>query len=163
MRSFLFTLCLVLGACNGWEPVYVTTKDTASPEALLGQIHLEPVYNVPGHNLYNNLLDQLAKFDHSALKKYLLTYSIEISSRNQTTFTDGSASVIMKSYNVHYALHHGRKTQTFTSSTIATTSHDNSPYSNLELDQKADEQAMSVLASTMLRRLAVFLRNHPQW
>ncbi|NQY82233.1 MAG: hypothetical protein HRT36_04240, partial [Alphaproteobacteria bacterium] len=153
----------LLSACSGWQTVHVNRPDMTKPDSRLGQIEINLVYSVLGQDLYNALLDRQAKYMTSAPKQYRLGFAITSTSRNQTYFTDGSASVTLKRYTSNYTLYHGGNSQNFSSTTATTISQDNAPFNNTELEKKADQQAMTVLAHAMIKQLAVFLRQHPEW
>lgn len=159
----LLIFSFALTACSGWQPVYLDHNNQVAPDVRLGQISINPTYSINGQNLYNALLDQWAKFPQKTEKPYQLSFSTSVSNQDQTSFTDGTASLTLKRYTVNYTLRHGDKQKHFTSATATSVSQDNSPYNNTVLNEKADQQAMSVLAQSMSKRIAVFLRNHPQW
>ena len=164
MRTLaLLILSFALTACGGWKPVHVNQNNQIAPDSRLGQIDIASVYSINGQNMYNALLDQFAKFPQKAEKPYRLSFSTSISSQSQTRFTDGTASLTLKRYTARYTLSHGSKKKSFTSSTATSVSQDNSPYNNTVLNEKADQQAMNVLAQAISKRIAVFLRKNPQW
>lgn len=156
----LVLLSCVLTACGGWQPVY---DNPIAPDKRLGQIDITADYSLNGQDLYNALLDQFAKFPQNTQKIYQLRFSTSITSQNQTKFTDGSASLTLKRYTTKYTLKRGDQQKHFTSTTATSVSQDNSPYNNEVLNSKADQQAMNVLAQAISKRIAVFLRNNPQW
>lgn len=155
--------CLILNSCGGWQPVHTNHKNQVAPDIRLGQINIDPVYTINGQNLYNALLDQFAKFPQKTEKKYKLSFSTTTTNQRQTSFTDGSASLTLKRHIASYTLSHGDQKQNFTSTTASSISQDNSPYNNAVLNEKADQQAMEVLAQAISKRIAIFLRNNPQW
>lgn len=164
MRFFSFLLlCFAITACGGWQPVHVDSDNQVAPDSRLGQVDIASVYSINGQNLYNALLDTFAKFPQKAEKNYRLTFSTATKVYSQASFTDGSASLTRKRYTANYTLRHGNQSQSFISTTATSVSQDNSPYNNTVLNQKADEQAMNVLAHAMSKRIAVFLRKNPQW
>lgn len=163
IRFFSFLLLFALTACGGWQPVHVNSDNEVAPDSRLGQVDIRSAYSIDGQNLYNALRDTFAKFPQKAEKNYKLAFSTATKSYSQASFTDGSASLTRKRYTANYTLSHGDQSQSFTSTTATSVSQDNSPYNNTVLNQKADEQAMNVLAHAMSKRIAVFLRKNPQW
>lgn len=162
MKRLLFmTGFLVLSACGGWQTLYGTGHDETTL-VQLGQIRVEPVYSVLGQELYGSLQDELQKFPRQA-EKYRLDFTVGHRDRVLAIGADGSPSQVLRYYTSEYRLKIGSKSKEFSTMVSFTLPQDSSPYAVATDHQEVDREAQGVLATRMVRQLALFFDSEPSW
>jgi LPS-assembly lipoprotein len=150
-----------LSGC-GWQPLYgragASTDGNAGPE--LSQVHIQPIANRVGQNLYNMLRDRMNPEGPPAEPKYDLAVDLtqsavrELIQPNQTTTR--SAVTFFANFQLY---EHGKKEPVFKGQARATTTYDvlNDPYASVISANDASKRGAQSLADEISNRLAVFL------
>jgi LPS-assembly lipoprotein len=157
----LVLLFPVLAGC-GWQPLYgragASTDGNAAPA--LSEVHIQPIANRVGQDLYNMLRDRMNPGGTPADPKYDLAIDVsqsavqEIIQPNQTT-----SRIALTLFANFQLLERGKKTPVFKGQSRSTTTYDvlADPYASVVSASDASRRGAQSLADDISNRLAVFL------
>ena len=151
----------VLAGC-GWQPLYgrasATADGNAAPE--LSQVHIRPIANRVGQNLYNLLRDRMNPGGAPSDSRYDLAVNLsqsavqELIQPNQTTAR--TALTLFADFQLY---ERGKQAPVFKGQARATTTYDAlaDPYASVVSASDAQRRGAQSLADEISNRLAVFL------
>jgi LPS-assembly lipoprotein len=157
---------LALAGC-GWQPLYGRSSATgaggnAGPE--LAQVHIQPIADRVGQNLYNMLRDRMNPQGVPADPRYDLVIKLRETNTQQLIQQDQTASRINSTLNAEFQLfRRGQQGAIMTGQSRATTTYDlisTDPYASTVSANDAKRRAAQSLADDISNRLAVYLA-HP--
>jgi LPS-assembly lipoprotein len=165
-RATLACLALLTLAGCGWQPLYGRVSDgsggtvggNAGPA--LATVHVAPIANRVGQNLYNALRDRLNPGGAPTEPHYDLVIRIAESTDQPLVLEDQTATRINLTLNATYLLYQrGTRTPVFQGTSRATTSYDllNDEYASIQSADDAHRRGALTLADDISERLAVFL------
>jgi LPS-assembly lipoprotein len=149
-----------LAGC-GWQPLYGKIDDTGGNAGeALSNVHVLPIANRTGQNLYNALRDRINPRGVPAQPQYDLVVTINENSVPMLILEDQTASRINLTLYANYALYQrGNKTPIYQGQSQVTTSYDllSNFYSTVVSQSDAERRGAQNLAGDISDRLAVFL------
>jgi LPS-assembly lipoprotein len=153
-------LALSLAGC-GWQPLYGKVGDSGgnAGEALAG-VHILPIADRTGQNLYNALRDRMNPQGVPADPQYDLVIRMSERSDQMLILEDQTASRINLTLFANYILYQrGNKTPVLQGQSQVTTSYDllNNFYSSVVSEADAHRRGAQNLADDIANRLAVFM------
>ena len=156
-----------LAAC-GWHPLYGqvsngsggTAGGNAGPR--LASVHIVPIADRVGQNLYNALRDRLNPGGAPAEPQYDLVVQIVEHTQQMLIQQDQTASRVDLTLDATYALYQrGNRTPVFQGQSRATTTYDllnnNVEYASVQSTDDAHRRGAQALADDIATQVAVFL------
>ena len=160
----LLTSLSALGGC-GWQPLYGkigtgggAVGGNAGPQ--LASVHIAPIADRVGQQLYNALRDRLNPGGAPASPHYDLVIRLEEHTQQLLVLEDQTATRIDLTLNANYFLYQrGNKTPVFQGHSRATTSYDllNDEYATIQSTDDAHRRGALTLADDITTQVAVFL------
>jgi LPS-assembly lipoprotein len=153
-------LALSLAGC-GWQPLYGKVGDSGGNAGEeLASVHILPIADRTGQNLYNALRDRMNPRGVPAQPQYDLVIRMSERSVQMLILEDQTASRINLTLFANYALYQrGNKTPILQGQSQITTSYDllANFYSSVTSEADAHRRCAQNLADDISNRLAVFL------
>jgi len=161
----LAALLLLLAGC-GWQPLYGHNSagqgGNAAPQ--LAQVHIQPIADRVGQELYNMLRDRMNPQGVPAEPQYDLIVTLRQTATQELIQQDQTASRVDITLFADYKLFpRGQQTSIFAAQARSTTAYDllNDPYSSVVSADDAKRRGAQSLADDISNRLAVFLAQAP--
>jgi LPS-assembly lipoprotein len=156
----LFLLATGLAGC-GWQPLYGKIDGTGGDAAeSLSQVHILPIADRTGQNLYNALRDRMNPQGVPAKPQYDLVVNLSERSDQLLILEDQTASRINLTVFADFRLYQrGNKNPVFAGRSQVTTSYDllNDPFATVTSEADAHRRAAQSLADEISNRLAVYV------
>jgi LPS-assembly lipoprotein len=156
----LVILALSLAGC-GWQPLYGKIDDSGGNAGEeLASVHILPIADRTGQNLYNALRDRMNPRGVPAQPQYDLVIRMSERSEQMLILEDQTASRINLTLYANYTLYQrGNKTPILQGQSQITTSYDYLAnfYSTVTSEADAHRRGARNLADDISNRLAVFL------
>ena len=163
-RCFALAGLLGLAGC-GWQPLYGRVDagggavgGNAGPE--LAKVHIAPIADRVGQNLYNALRDRLNPGGAPADPHYDLVIRLEERTQQLLVLEDQTATRINLTLNATYYLYkRGTRTPVYQGQSRATTSYDllDDEFATIQSTDDAHRRGALSLADDIATQLAVFL------
>ena len=164
-RTFVFASLSTLAGC-GWQPLYGRVDNggggsiggNAGPQ--LATVHILPIAERTGQNLYNALRDRLNPGGPPTSPRYDLSIRISERTTQPLVLSDQTASRIDLTLTAAYALYQrGNSAPVYQGSSRATTSYDllDDEFATLQSADDAHRRGALSLADDITTQLAVFL------
>ena len=164
-RTFVFACLSTLAGC-GWQPLYGRVDNgsggsigaNAGPQ--LATVHILPIADRTGQNLYNALRDRLNPGGPPTSPHYDLSIRISERTTQPLVLSDQTASRIDLTLTATYALYQrGNSAPVYRGSSRATTSYDllDDEFATLQSTDDAHRRGALSLADDITTQLAVFL------
>jgi LPS-assembly lipoprotein len=151
---------LALSAC-GWQPLYGrvgSTGGNAAPQ--LAAVHILPIADRTGQNLYNALRDRINPSGAPAEPHYDLVIHLSERTEQMLVLQDQTASRTNLTLNATFQLYQrGNSKPVLQGTSRATTSYDllNDEFATLQSTNDARRRGALTLADDIATQLAVFL------
>ena len=151
---------LALSAC-GWQPLYGrvgSTGGNAAPQ--LAEVHILPIADRTGQNLYNALRDRMNPAGAPAEPHYDLVIHISERSEQMLILQDQTASRTNLTLSASFLLYQrGNSKPVLQGTSRATTSYDllNDEFATIQSTNDARRRGALTLADDIATQLAVFL------
>ncbi|MFI5017020.1 MAG: LPS assembly lipoprotein LptE [Dongiales bacterium] len=163
----LVALTAPLAGC-GWQPLYGVTKDTGaagSAAQQMSQIHINPIADRVGQQLYNTLRDRMNPQGVPQNPTYDLIVTLRQSGAQSLINPDQTAARIDLTFYADYNLYRrdAPGVSVFHGQSRNTTSYDllNDPYASVVSADDAKRRGAQSLADDIANRLATYL-SQPQ-
>jgi LPS-assembly lipoprotein len=157
----LTALLLLLAGC-GWQPLYghdaSSQGGNAAPQ--LAQVHIQPIADRVGQQLYNLLRDRMNPQGVPADPQYDLIVTLRQSATQELIQQDQTASRITITLTAEYKLIvRGQEAPVFNGQARATTAYDllDDPYASVVSAEDAKRRGAKSLADEISNRVAVYL------
>jgi LPS-assembly lipoprotein len=164
LPGLAFVALLALSAC-GWQPLYgkVNTADgavggNAAPK--LASVHILPIADRTGQNLYNELRDRINPAGSPADPQFDLVIHLQERTEQLLILQDQTASRTNLTLNASFQLYQrGNATPVLQGTSRTTTSYDllNDEFATIQSTNEARRRGASSLADDIATQLAVFL------
>lgn len=164
-RAFAFLALFALTGC-GWQPLYGQVSSAngemvgANAGPQLASVHIAPIANRVGQNLYNALRDRLNPGGAPTDPHYDLVIHIDEHTAQPLILEDQTASRIDLTLNATYLLYQrGKRTPVFQGHSRATTSYDllTDEFATIQSTDDAHRRGALALADDIATQVAVFL------
>jgi LPS-assembly lipoprotein len=163
--TLVFAALLALAGC-GWEPLYGQVHDTngatvggnAGPR--LATVHVLPIADRTGQNLYNELRDRINPQGVPANPQYDLVIKLAEHTTQLLILQDQTASRTNLTLNATFTLYQrGSDKPVLQGNSRATTTYDllNDEYATIQAQNDARRRGAQSLADDIATQLAVFL------
>ena len=164
-RIFALMALLALAGC-GWQPLYGqvnngsggTEGGNAGPR--LASVHIAPIANRVGQNLYNALRDRLNPGGAPAEPRYDLVIRITEHAEQLLVLPDQTATRVDLTLTATYSLYQrGTKAPVFQGNSRATTTYDllTDEFATIQSTDDAHRRGALALADDIATQVAVFL------
>jgi LPS-assembly lipoprotein len=163
-RAFASLVLSALAGC-GWQPLYGRVNDgtvgaNAGPE--LASVHIAPIADRVGQNLYNALRDRLNPGGPPAEPHYDLVIRLDEHTNQMLVLEDQTATRVDLTLNATYSLYQrGNRMPVFQGHSRATTTYDllnnNVEYATTQSMDDAHRRGALTLADDIATQVAVFL------
>jgi LPS-assembly lipoprotein len=162
-RLFAAALPLLLAAC-GWHPLYGRVDDNGGAGQELASVHVQPIPNRVGQNLYNELRDRMNPGGEPADPQYDLVIGLTEQLQQFLVQPDQTATRVDLTLYANFALYQRGNTQPLMiGQSRSTTTYDQltNQYASVVSEDDAHRRGAEALADEIANRVAVYLAEPP--
>jgi LPS-assembly lipoprotein len=163
LRLLAAALPLLLTAC-GWHPLYGKLDDTGGAGLELASVHIQPIADRTGQNLYNELRDRINPSGVPIDPHYDLVIGLTELDQQFLVQTDQTATRVDLTIYANFALYQrGGTAPLMIGQSRSTTTYDQltNQYASVVSAQDARRRGAAALADDIANRLAVYLAQPP--
>jgi len=156
-------LPLLLAAC-GWHPLYGKLDDNTGAGLDLASVHVQPIPNRVGQNLYNELRDRINPGGEPADPQYDLVIGLTEQLQQYLVQADQTATRVDLTLYANFALYQRGNTQPLMiGQSRSTTTYDQltNQYASVVSEDDAHRRGAEALADEISNRVAVYLAQPP--
>jgi len=162
-RLLAVALPLLLAAC-GWHPLYGKLDDNTGAGLDLASVHVQPIPNRVGQNLYNELRDRINPGGEPADPQYDLVIGLTEQLQQYLVQADQTATRVDLTLYANFALYQRGNTQPLMiGQSRSTTTYDQltNQYASVVSEDDAHRRGAEALADEISNRVAVYLAQPP--
>jgi LPS-assembly lipoprotein len=162
-RLLAAALPLLLAAC-GWHPLYGRLDDNSGAGQELASVHVQPIPNRVGQNLYNELRDRINPEGEPADPQYDLVIGLTEQLQQYLVQQDQTATRVDLTLYANFALYQRGNTQPLMiGQSRSTTTYDQltNQYASVVSGDDAHRRGAEALADEIANRVAVYLAQPP--
>src|SRR5579872_856045 len=162
-RLLALALPLLLAAC-GWHPLYGKLDDNTGAGQELASVHVQPIPNRVGQNLYNELRDRINPGGEPADPQYDLVIGLNELLQQYLVQADQTATRVDLTLYANFALYQRGNTQPLLiGQSRSTTTYDQltNQYASVVSADDAHRRGAEALADEIANRVAVYLAQPP--
>ena len=162
-RLLAVALPLLLAAC-GWHPLYGRLDDNTGAGQELASVHVQPIANRVGQNLYNELRDRINPEGEPADPHYDLVIGLTEQEQQYLVQEDQTATRVDLTLYANFALYQRGTTQPLMiGQSRSTTTYDqlSNQYASVVSAGDAHRRGAEALADDIANRVAVYLAEPP--
>ena len=163
LRFLAASALLMLAAC-GWHPLYGRTGDYGGAGQELATVHIQPIADRTGQNLYNELRDRMNPEGEPADPHYDLLIGLTEQEQQFLVQEDQTATRVDLTLYANFALYERGSTQpVLIGQSRSTTTYDEltNQYASVVSSQDARRRGAVTLADDIANRVAVYLSQPP--
>jgi len=162
-RLLAVILPLLLAAC-GWHPLYGKLDETTGAGQELGSVHVQPIADRVGQNLYNELRDRINPEGEPADPHYDLVIGLNEQLQQFLVQEDQTATRVDLTLYANFALYQrGNIQPILIGQSRSTTTYDelSNQYASVVSASDARRRGAEALADDIANRIAVYLAQPP--
>ena len=162
-RLLAVALPMLLAAC-GWHPLYGKYDDNSSTGQELASVHVQPISDRVGQNLYNELRDRINPQGEPADPHYDLVIGLTEQKQSFLVQEDQTATRVDLTIYANFALYQRGNTQPLMiGQSRSTTTYDelSNQYASVVSASDASRRGAESLADEIANRVAVYLAQPP--